>query len=743
MPRRAHIHTYTSSFRLLSPSCCPAVLISEGWIISRIAAQVYILRLRSTMAETTSKPSTGFHQAGGGQPGAEDRSIDEVNASIMPYLEKIFHKHAGTDKKWHKEQIINFLHRHQADKVTDPSAHIATKEELDFSGFLQYMTSAAANVLAPPFEQDFSYPLSSYFISSSHNTYLTGNQLNSDSDADAYKNVLLRGCRCVEVDVWDGDDSDSESDTSASSSDSDEEAAQIAKEKKAVKKASRKERLASKLPSSITNRLSRTSFGKKLTPKEEEKAKLEEEKQKKQAAKKEGEKYAGGAPLEKSFSPQAVAVEPRVLHGYTLTKEVSFREVCEAIREHAFAVSDLPVIVSLEVHCSHEQQLLMCRIMRETWAGLLLDQPSGEIKVLPPPGDLRRKLLVKVKYTPPGAAASAADDEAEDRLPAEAQEKSKTKGAGGKKAKDNKGQKPAKIIKELSDFAVYTRGVSFKSLQQPEASMPNHIFSISESGVGDLHEEQPEQLFEHNRHYLVRTYPSGMRIGSSNLDPPVFWRKGIQVVALNWQKWDEGMMLNEGMFAGTGGYVLKPEGYRALKPVAEKGDDREPVLAPPLTDPKAQPILHQTLDLKISVLAAQNLPLPEAGDKASGFKPYVKVELHTEPPHALGEAHLRQLREDGKAKEGEYKAKTKSRRGLHPDFEGEALAFAGVPGVVPELAFVRFLVYDDEFGKDDLAAWACVRLDRLRGGYRFVHLLDGRGGVCGGVVLVKVEKTLA
>jgi hypothetical protein len=29
---------------------------------------------------------------------------------------------------------------------------------------------------------------------------------------------------------------------------------------------------------------------------------------------------------------------------------------------------------------------------------------------------------------------------------------------------------------------------------------------------------------------------------------------------LNWQETDEGMMLNEGMFAGTGGYVLKPQG---------------------------------------------------------------------------------------------------------------------------------------------------------------------------------------
>ena len=90
--------------------------------------------------------------------------------------------------------------------------------------------------------------------------------------------------------------------------------------------------------------------------------------------------------------------------------------------------------------------------------------------------------------------------------------------------------------------------------------MPTHIFSLSENGVMEVHQKSAKELFNHNKHFLMRAYPSGLRIGSSNLDPAVFWRKGIQIVALNWQNWDEGMMLNEGMFAGTGGYVLKPEG---------------------------------------------------------------------------------------------------------------------------------------------------------------------------------------
>lgn len=367
--------------------------------------------------------------------------------------------------------------------------------------------------------------------------------------------------------------------------------------------------------------------------------------------------------------------EPLVLHGWTLTAPVGFRAVCKSIRETAFQTSNLPIIVSLEVHADLDQQQVMVDIMKEEWKGLLIDEAHPTCNPderLPRLDELFNKILIKVKkavadkqdgpsVAPSGASSLAPVPSMNDKDSVHSGNHS------GSEDERSANKKKVKICDALSNLGIYTHSEHFVNFETKAAKKPPHVFSIGENQIMELHETKKSEMFAHNRDFFMRAYPAGYRFDSSNLDPSVFWRKGIQMVALNWQKLDEGMMLNEGMFAGERGWVLKPTGYRS--------------------DP-SESIQYKTLDLKIAIYSGQHIPKPHQAEKA--FHPYVKCELHVEKAEErTGEP----IEGGGRAKEGEHKGKTPYGKGDHPDFgdEGIVLSFPGIGKVVEELSFVRLV----------------------------------------------------
>jgi len=361
--------------------------------------------------------------------------------------------------------------------------------------------------------------------------------------------------------------------------------------------------------------------------------------------------------------------EPLVLHGWTLTAPVAFRDVCKAVRENAFVTTKLPIIVSLEVHANLEQQEVMVTIMKEEWAGYLVDEAHAECdpdERLPRLEELVGKILIKVKKAPekiePALTSSSL-------APIPSLPDGDSVGSASEDDKSSK-KKVAKICDNLSNLGIYTHSEHFVSFEAKSAKKPSHIYSIGESQIMDLHEKKRELLFAHNRDYFMRAYPAGFRIDSSNLDPSTYWRKGIQMVALNWQNMDEGVMLNEGMFAGEHGWALKPQGYRS---------------------DASEPIPFKTLQLRVTIYGGQHLPLPP-DTKVKDYHPHIKCELHAEKPEDRVQSEpIKGVR---KSKGGEWKHKTPSVKGDHPDFghDGVTLDFPIVEGILEELSFIRYVL---------------------------------------------------
>lgn len=118
-----------------------------------------------------------------------------------------------------EKKLIEFLREEQGVTVHDDALLMAkeiisvfssdpSSSSLLFSDFSFFLSSPLANNLMIPqynrIMQPMSEPLTNYFINSSHNTYLEGDQLKSDSSTQAYINAFLLGQKCVEIDIWDG-----------------------------------------------------------------------------------------------------------------------------------------------------------------------------------------------------------------------------------------------------------------------------------------------------------------------------------------------------------------------------------------------------------------------------------------------------------------------------------------------------------------------------------------------------------
>lgn len=594
-------------------------------------------------------------------------------------------------KRSHWVRVFNRYVRQAKGSITqdttdDPSVQMNLAE---FSEFLCSHDNNIQNFKVP--EVKFDKPLNEYFISSSHNTYLLGRQVAGSSSTEAYIRALQRACRCVEIDCWDGPD---------------------------------------------------------------------------------------GRPI--------------VMHGRTMTSSVLFADCVSVIGKYAFESSPYPLILSLEVHCNPEQQQAMVDIMiRELGEQLVREPLMSPSYRLPSPEELRNRILVKVKagedpnlnldlpagrhdvpgrrdrsFSSPWSRPQILDNSVIPSTPNLSSTPSVSPPGDGSmwgprrsmtttsisstseesdtgrnvtvrpKRRGSTRQHKSKIIKSLGNLGVYTRGLKFQSFTLPESKGYNHVFSLAERRFESLCKDPDTkaQLEKHNMRYLMRIYPSGYRISSSNPDPLVFWRRGVQMVALNWQTYDLPMQMNEAMFASGSdklGYVLKPRELRESLSIQEE-----------ISEPSIHglgKIQKKLIRFSVDIISAQQLPRPRGVAPDATLDPYIEIEMFSAEDKgkgvASGEGGSNASARNGMSGIGSpHRRRTHvvQANGFNPLFNDSFKL--SLETKYPSLVFVRWTVWNSSDGRNfntnpnaDPLATFTAKLSSLEQGYRHLRLYDHNG----------------
>ncbi|KAI3952396.1 hypothetical protein MKX01_005263 [Papaver californicum] len=431
--------------------------------------------------------------------------------------------------------------------------------------------------------------------------------------------------------------------------------------------------------------------------------------------------------IELDIWPNSSKDDINVLHGRTLTTPVSLIKCLRSIKEYAFMASPYPVVITLEDHLTPDLQAKVAQMVIETFGEMLFFPESEHSDAFPSPDALKYRVMLSTK--PPkeyldstksfkDKGKESSEDETWGReipdLREELEAYEKRNSVCSEKKPDDDGYTseydvrrsqqlgPTEYKRLIAIHAKKRKGGLKESLKVNPAKVGR--LSLSEQAFEKATISNGTDIVRFTQKNLLRVYPKGTRVNSSNYKPLLAWMHGAQMVAFNMQGYGRALWLMQGMFKSNGGcgYVRKPDFLT--------GECNQ------VFDLKARVLVKTTL--KVDVYMGDGWCLDF--DKTH-FDSYSPPDFYAKTYNLqfVGQVGIAGVPADSMMKKTEIMDDNWT-----PVWDTEFW----FPLTVPELALLRIEVHEyDRSEKDDFGGQNCLPVSELRSGIRTVPLFDRKG----------------